>query len=52
MVRHARTIYVHNYALSFSQCGWPNRRIMNGGSNWPMMYVMWVIFKSCHYVDL
>lgn len=25
MVRHGRTIYMHNYALSVLQCGWPNR---------------------------
>jgi hypothetical protein len=38
--------------MSFSQCGWPKGPILTPGSSWPMMYVVWASFKSCHYVDL
>jgi hypothetical protein len=38
--------------ISSSQCGWLNGPIFSHGFNWPMMYVVWASFKSCHYVDL
>jgi hypothetical protein len=38
--------------MSFSQCEWPNWPIINHGSSWPIMYVMWAIFRNHHYVDL
>jgi hypothetical protein len=38
--------------MSFAQCGWPNWPILRCGSCWPMMYVVWAIFKNRYYVDL
>jgi hypothetical protein len=39
-------------SMSSSQCEWPNWPIFSFDFCWPMMYVVWVIFRSHHYVDL
>jgi hypothetical protein len=38
--------------MSSSQCGWPNWPIFSCDYYWPMMFIVWAIFKSYHYVDL
>jgi hypothetical protein len=43
---------VQSCTMSFSQCGWLNWPIFSYGSCWPTMYVVLVIFKNHHYVDL
>ncbi len=37
--------------MSSFQCGWQNWPILSRGFYWPMMYVVWAIFKSHYYVD-
>jgi len=38
--------------VSSSPCECPNWPIFNQCSCWPMMYVVWAIFKNHYYVDL
>ncbi len=38
--------------MSSSQCGWLNWPTFSRGFCWPMMYVVWTIFRNHHYVDL